>query len=363
MQRQSRAGRTRARRGNYAFTAVSAVVLLGFGSLVVDIGRARMVKAELQNAADAASMAGVYQLDATDAGLEAAVETAVAFANANLAENRPVEITVDDVVLGIWDRDTSSFTPSTSAADVNAVRVLARRDDVATFLAPAAFGVSSLGAGAGSIAYDPPIVPAGGVGCYLPFAIPSCMVDQGDETLRDVVLKVNPPGSDNVGWARPNDSPNADFAADAFRDCGRAGEAAVGDPVFLAEGAMTTALVALKEEIEASATTWDPTAFGAMPEQMALSSVNPGAYGRTVEGPIMVFEGGPGYCDGTTSFGGSEPLVGFVWAAAYDVTTNGAISDRTVQMRLDLAREHVMGTKEGDLDVGVLYDPPPVYVR
>src|SRR5262245_12077798 len=124
-----RTGRARRERvGNAAFTAVSMICLLGFGALTVDIGHARKARAELQNAVDAAAHAGVLELDRTDAGLEAARAAAVAMASVNLADGDPVALADGDVVTGVYDGST--FTPSSDAAEVNAVVVTHQKLDI-----------------------------------------------------------------------------------------------------------------------------------------------------------------------------------------------------------------------------------------
>src|SRR5688572_23906428 len=102
------------RRGNAAFTAVSVLCLVGFGALTVDIGHARKVRAELQNAVDAAAHAAVLDLDYTEAGLERARASALDVALRNLADRDPVALAYGDVVFGVYDGST--FTPSADAA-------------------------------------------------------------------------------------------------------------------------------------------------------------------------------------------------------------------------------------------------------
>ena len=134
----------------------------------------------------------------------------------------------------------------------------------------------------------------------------------------------------------------------------------------LGNGALTSAMTALHERMEGSDTAWDDAAMQAgIPAQMDDSSVTPANYGRTVEGAIMVFESGPEYCDGSGgSWTGFEPLAGFAWGVVYDIKTHGAVSDRTVKLRIDLTREHVVGSGgDGAYDLGVEYQPPERYVR
>lgn len=358
----------RSRRGNAAYTVVSVFALLGFAALAVDIGHVRMVQAELHAATDAGSLAGVQGLDGTEAGLVRARELAVQFTFANLADRRSVVVDpTADVTLGTWDDAGGTFTASDDPLLVDAVRVVAHRDDVDTVFGLAAFGVTTLAAGAQSIAIKPETEPAGAVTCYLPFAIPSCMLEvYAEEQLAFVDLAVNTPGVDNVGWARLDGSPNADYARDVINECRSSGEVQEGDPLGLANGVMTSAMTALTDALEGSDTTWDVDAMQSpLPTQMDGSSVAPGSYGNTFEGAIMIFESGPEYCESSGgSFTGYQPLLGFAWGVVYDVKSHGPAAERTVKLRLDLTREHVAGTGgNGGIDLGVEYQPPERYVR
>jgi Flp pilus assembly protein TadG len=105
------------------YIALMIVVLVAFVSLAVDLGYMYVAKGQLQNAADAAALAGATQLpDATKVKSEAKK-----FALANKAAGDDVVITDADVTLGNWD---VALNPkfSTSRTPINAVKVLARRN-------------------------------------------------------------------------------------------------------------------------------------------------------------------------------------------------------------------------------------------
>lgn len=59
---------------------VMLVVLIGFAGLAIDLGRTYLVRTELQNAADAAALAGAKQLNQTATGVSSAVTYATAMA-------------------------------------------------------------------------------------------------------------------------------------------------------------------------------------------------------------------------------------------------------------------------------------------
>jgi len=66
------------RRGNATLSMLALMSGIMFAALVVDLGYTRVCRTELQNAADAATMAGVGYLDGTPAGMEAARQAAIA---------------------------------------------------------------------------------------------------------------------------------------------------------------------------------------------------------------------------------------------------------------------------------------------
>lgn len=138
-------------RGSIAVTvAISLVVLLGFLALTLDLGQALVAKNELQDAADAAALAGARYLGVLYAGgpdgnpppmsleeqqnfilsdpspIHATVE---AVATQNQARGVPVSIPPSDILIGDWDGTTRTFT--VTPVTPNAVQVRARRDPTA----------------------------------------------------------------------------------------------------------------------------------------------------------------------------------------------------------------------------------------
>ena len=158
--------------------ALLIVILIGVAALAVDIGHLLVVRNELQNAADAACLAGARFLyvDNGDLVSSGASEIAYQAAGANRSENLPVEVHWDggnagDVERGHWSFADRTFTPSENDSHVplwdvspeeldanpgfiNAIRVRARREDTpaASFFARI-FGYENFSAGAEAIAY------------------------------------------------------------------------------------------------------------------------------------------------------------------------------------------------------------------
>ena len=103
------------------------IAFLAIVSLAVDVGHARLVKNQLQNAADAAArFAGAGM----QTGISTARSNAVIAAGNNTADGTPVILDPNiDVEFGTWDRSARTFTVLSGAAQsgANAVRVTCRR--------------------------------------------------------------------------------------------------------------------------------------------------------------------------------------------------------------------------------------------
>lgn len=361
----------RNRQGNYAtIFMLSLLPMLGFASLVVDIGYQHVARAQLSASLDAAAFAGAGHLDGTEAGLTAAREAAQLVGALNPAAGHAVTLDANesnaetgDIVFGVWDESSGSFAVSNDPASINAITV---RDRVSWegMLSPIAVRHSTLGVNAESTVLEPSAEGAGEVTCYLPLAIADCMLDQYTESeLQNLTLKLNPAGIDNVGWARIGASPNASWLSGQISDCESDGPAQVGDLVGLNNGVINSALSALDSAVEGSTTTWNTSDWGTIPTQHARSSIAAAKYGHTYEGAIVVFDGGPGYCTGSGgSFNQFEVITGFIWGAVYDVRT-GSAAQKNIQVRLDLNSDRAIGTRGGGLDAGVLYQPPVTMVR
>jgi hypothetical protein len=124
-------------------TGILMVVLLGFLALVVDIGHLAVVRNEVQNAADAAALAGArallplpgtsappYAMQDPPPCFDIARPAAMATSAENKANLEPVNIDSNEVIFGHWDFDTKTFTQTNceSSADgglsTNAVKVI-----------------------------------------------------------------------------------------------------------------------------------------------------------------------------------------------------------------------------------------------
>ena len=373
------------RKGGVAvFVAVSLVLLLGFVALVVDLGVVRVVHAQLQAGADAAALSGAAQLNGTDDGLVEARDVTVGVAALNDAFGDPIILPANAgnlpsgaVVLGRWDPDAGALVPTLVATEVDAVQVIARHDDVASFFARVAFGRDRQGAAARSIAWAGGTQGAAEVPYYLPFGLPSCLWDgyTGD-ALMDMDFVLSPAGSDNTGWAMLGESTSTSSVRDhidAMLPCmfayAQTGEVdpdcaagSIDDGADLNNGVAAAALAALADAVE-DGLPWDSETWGTLPPRHAGSNIDVDRYGHVLEGPIPVFAGGPGYCGSAASWNEQVPILGFVWAAIYDVRQTGSAAQKNVWLRIDMSTLREIGTQGGGGDYGVTAPSPAVVVR
>lgn len=106
------------------YIALMIVVLVAIVSLAVDIGYMYVAKGQLQNAADAAALAGAAMNLSDSTSVK---QKAIQFAATNKAAGDAVVITEGDVTIGNWNpAATPPFDPTRTP--LNAVRAVARRD-------------------------------------------------------------------------------------------------------------------------------------------------------------------------------------------------------------------------------------------
>ena len=133
--------------------ALTLTVLLAMGAAAIDIGHALVARNELQNAADAAALAGARTLGIAYEGMtpaqmatytltggdQAAIVAAAQTTSAlNQAAAVNVAVNAADVQVGLWNSGTKTFTPT--ANQPRSVRVVTHRDGsangpISTFLA------------------------------------------------------------------------------------------------------------------------------------------------------------------------------------------------------------------------------------
>src|SRR2546425_11815719 len=86
-------GRSRNQAGSIlVVVAAGIVVLIGIAGLAIDMGMLYNVRTDLQNAMDAAAMAGASQLNGNTAGINDAVTEAIAATNHYYFNTTPVAV-------------------------------------------------------------------------------------------------------------------------------------------------------------------------------------------------------------------------------------------------------------------------------
>ncbi|MGD0390364.1 MAG: TadG family pilus assembly protein [Tepidisphaeraceae bacterium] len=127
------------------YVMLALIVMLGFCSLAVDLGRVQTAKTELRRAVDAAARSGAAFLPQ---GTDAVQNAALAIASKNKVDNLFLTLNTADVQVGVWNKSTQTFSKSGSADNVttfNAVQVIGRRTKANGNPIPLVFG-SILGA-------------------------------------------------------------------------------------------------------------------------------------------------------------------------------------------------------------------------
>lgn len=119
--------RQRKRRGiALIWLAISMVALIGLVALGIDMGRLKLAHTELQTAADAAARAAVWPVP--ELRFADGVARAEALMDTNDAGGAPIgfDVNQDDLVYGIWWRNTRSFEPLEGPLLVRANAVMIR---------------------------------------------------------------------------------------------------------------------------------------------------------------------------------------------------------------------------------------------
>jgi hypothetical protein len=106
------------------YVTVCMVVLVGFVSLAVDLGRVRAAHTELRIAADAGVFAGMQYMRSDQ---DQAVADAISTAEANSAHGTAVDLQSSDVEFGRWRYYSKTFEAQDARYSTNAMRVSARR--------------------------------------------------------------------------------------------------------------------------------------------------------------------------------------------------------------------------------------------
>ncbi len=117
---KNRFGVRKKQRGTVAImVGLLLIPLIGFLGIVIDLGHLYVRKTELQNAADAAALAGAKQLNGSATGIDAAVASAIATAAANASDLGKTSVAISTAQIrfgptpdGAWsDQATAQGSP------------------------------------------------------------------------------------------------------------------------------------------------------------------------------------------------------------------------------------------------------------
>jgi len=112
----NRIGNAKRQRGATAvLTAICIVALVGILGLVVDLGFVYARKTELQNAADAAALAGARELDGTAAGVAVARAQAIAIAALNGSDFAKTPVAISDANIEFAPSSTGAWVEGAAA--------------------------------------------------------------------------------------------------------------------------------------------------------------------------------------------------------------------------------------------------------
>jgi Flp pilus assembly protein TadG len=137
--------------------AVSLTVMFGVAALAIDLGRLYVLRTQLQNAADAAALAGAFSLiDINQGQPAAATNAAITLANGYNTLTGPVVITAANVSVDTIRRTVTVSVPQPNPSSV--LLTFAKAAGVPSFTI-AAYATAQAGAGAAERSLKPVFVP------------------------------------------------------------------------------------------------------------------------------------------------------------------------------------------------------------
>jgi len=209
-----------------AMTAIFLLVLLASAAAVIDIGHALVARNELQNAADAAALAGARQLGVIYEGMtpaaqqtysipsgdKAAIIAVVqAAALANNAAGQPIAVNAGDVAFGTWNSTGRLFTATNNtptAVQVWTRRIAGTNGPISTFLAQV-IGIASVNVNTVATANLGPLNVVGPAELNSPFTISEFYFNSGFGCGSTVQFSPSIPGNAQTctGWTSYDQSP------------------------------------------------------------------------------------------------------------------------------------------------------------
>ncbi len=385
------------RRGNVMVIGLLFGVMLGFSALAVDVGLIRLADTQLQAALDAAAFSGANEFDGSVAGVAAAIARTKSVADMNRILDESMDLPVSAITTGYYDKSDGSFDPypGVDVKWVNSVRVEYSPPPVDSVIGQVAFGVAGYNINARAQAVRPRGT-AKSSNCFLPFAVPKCLVEQAKVSginPKPLWFYVSSDNSDSVAYANfaPNPS-NTDVMEMITGQCdSNVGTLEVDDPLYVNNGALNNVFTYVEEALNGvnghPTTEWDESMYGMIPPRigktladlspigganaspllsadLGRSSVTIARWRETMQGPIAVVNGGEsetGLCEDIKFVdGGSEPAFtvdSIAWGIVFDVRANNTgPNPRNIVVQLDVQNQHETNGEvdEGNMDGPVL---------
>lgn len=256
-----------------AITAFFILVALGSLALVIDLGHLFLVKNELQRAADAGAMAGAKGLLPIPPGTRSpvpivpdcdrALVAAQVIVAANQADGGNLELLSGDVWFGRWDGGVFLATGCSLPQQVNAVKVMVRKDQAANgpvtlFFArvlPGGLSSQELSAQALSLTGYAGYAPGGA------FAFPLAIDDDKappDHPRELVTIHLSPTPGDGGCWHSFDDkSPGANDLRGLVNGSTPSPPITVGDQIRVKEGVSDSVLQELGQIVDSQGGTMD----------------------------------------------------------------------------------------------------------
>ncbi len=216
------------------FTTLLLGFLIAMGGLAIDLTYLGAAKGELQRSMDAAALAGAGNLGFDDTVFPTVRQEAWRFGNLNPYRVGTVNLSQNaanaangDIVLGIWDSNAGTFSPSLDGTLVNAVMAQYATQIPTSFLR--LLGVNTLQVSADAIAVsDPPALPPNDA-CVAPIGLTDCPFSGSSsggcgEPITFISSSGKQPildtsGTNTAGWVNleGTDTPNVPLTKDALQ--------------------------------------------------------------------------------------------------------------------------------------------------
>jgi hypothetical protein len=103
-------------------------IIMGFAALGIDIAYVRLARMEMKTASDAAAHAAMMVLRLKKGDTAEATAAAKLVAGKNFVFGSPVTLDTSDIVFGMWDYDSNTF--SAGSTPTNAVKISGRKSDL-----------------------------------------------------------------------------------------------------------------------------------------------------------------------------------------------------------------------------------------